>query len=211
YTGAYNFEKNEIFYKTAKFNKLAEGTKTFKQTAIDLSVPNDENADQSLDGSERIFHYAALQEISTGKKVLVVSAHLHYGGTGSGHEEDDKVRRYEIRTLVAWLETMRATYPNQIVTGDMNAHYLSGTGKSAMDIYKDAGFSITRDTAAIKGDTGGTLANSRNTRPEWIFDYILTKGDLSALSYTAIDNKIDNGGTTYPSDHIPVMATILFD
>ena len=211
YTGAYNFEKNEIFYKTSKFTKLAEGTKTFKQTAIDLSVPNDENADQSLDGSERIFHYAALQEISTGKKVLVVSAHLHYGGTGAGHEEDDKVRRYEIRTLVAWLETMRATYPNQIVTGDMNAHYLSGTGKPAMDIYKDAGFSITRDTAAIKGDTGGTLANSRTTRPEWIFDYILTKGDLSALSYTAIDNKIDNGGTTYPSDHLPVMATILFD
>ncbi len=211
YTGAYNFEKNEIFYKTAKFTKLAEGTKTFKQTAIDLSVPNDENADQSLDDSERIFHYAALQEISTGKKVLVVSAHLHYGGTGSGHEEDDKVRRYEVRTLVAWLETQRATYPNQIVTGDMNAHYLSGTGKPAMDIYKDAGFSITRETAAIKGDTGGTLANSRNTRPEWIFDYILTKGDLSALSYTAIDNKIDNGGTTYPSDHLPVMATILFD
>ena len=212
YTGAYNFEKNEIFYKTAKFTKLAEGTKTFKQTAIDLSVPNDENADQSLDGSERIFHYAVLQETATGKKILVVSAHLHYGGTGAGHEEDDKVRRYEIRTLLAWLETQRATYPNQIVMGDMNAHYLSGTGKTAMDIYRDGGFSITHDTALIKGDVGGTLANSgRTTRPEWVFDYVMTRGNFETVYYTAVDNRIDNGNSTYPSDHIPVMATMILN
>ena len=208
YTGRYDFEKNEIFYKTSKFTKLAEGTKTFKQAAIDLSVPNDESADQSLDKVDRIFHYAVLQETSSGKKILVVNTHLHYGGTGDGHEADDKLRRYEIRTLLAWLETQRSTYPNQIVMGDMNSHYKSGQGKVNMALYTDSGFVRTSAAATVRYDVGGTLANSRTTRPEWIFDYILTRGNIDTAYYTAIPNKIDNGGTTYPSDHIPILSKI---
>ncbi|MBR6053151.1 MAG: endonuclease/exonuclease/phosphatase family protein [Clostridia bacterium] len=207
YTGRYDFEKNEIFYKTSKFTKLAEGTKTFRQTAIDLSVPNDENADPDLSDIDRIFHYAALQETSSGKKILVVSAHLHYGGTGSGHEEDDKLRRYEIRALLAWLETQRAAYPDQIVMGDMNSHYKGGQGKVNMELFTDDGFDLTCTEANVKGDVGGTLANSRTTRPEWIFDYIMTRGDLDPAYYTVVDNPIDTDGK-YPSDHVPVLSKI---
>ena len=210
YTGRSNFEKNEIFYKTSKFTKLAEGTKTFRQTAIDLSVPNDENADPDLSDIDRIFHYAALQETSSGKKILVVSAHLHYGGTGSGHEEDDKLRRYEIRALLAWLETQRAAYPDQIVMGDMNSHYKSGNGKVTMTLYTDAGFDRTNSAAvaSVRGDIGGTLAESgRTTRPEWIFDYIMTRGNIATAYYTVVDNPIDANGK-YPSDHVPVLAKV---
>ena len=208
YTGRYDFEKNEIFYKTSKFTKLAEGTKTFRQTAIDLSVPNDENADPDLSDIDRIFHYAALQETSSGKKILVVSAHLHYGGTGSGHEEDDKLRRYEIRALLAWLETQRAAYPDQIVMGDMNSHYKGGQGKVNMELFTDDGFDLTCTEATVKGDVGGTLAESgRTTRPEWIFDYIMTRGDLDPVYYTVVDNPIDTDGK-YPSDHVPVLSKI---
>ena len=207
YTGRYDFEKNEIFYKTSKFTKLAEGTKTFRQTAIDLSVPNDENADPDLSDIDRIFHYAALQETSSGKKILVVSAHLHYGGTGSGHEEDDKLRRYEIRALLAWLETQRAAYPDQIVMGDMNSHYKGGQGKVNMELFTDDGFDLTCTEANVKGDVGGTLANSRTTRPEWIFDYIMTRGNLDPAYYTVVDNPIDTDGK-YPSDHVPVLSKI---
>lgn len=61
----------------------------------------------------------------------------------------------------------------------------------------------------IQGDVGGTLAEGgRTTRPQWIYDYILTNGNLSALSFTVIDNKIDEGGK-YPSDHIPVLAKMI--
>ena len=63
----------------------------------------------------------------------------------------------------------------------------------------------------VKGDTGGTLANSRTTRPHYVFDYIMTEGSASAMSYTAIDNMIDNAGTSYPSDHVPVMSTLVLD
>ena len=210
YTGGYDFEKNEIFYKTSKFTKLAEGTKTFRQTASDLSVPNPEGANPDHSSIDRIFHYAVLQEKLSGKKILVVSTHLHYGGTGNGHEADDKLRRYEIRALLAWLETQRATYPDQIVMGDMNSHYKTGQGKVNMDLFADAGFERTNSAAvaSVRGDVGGTLAeNGRTTRPQWIFDYILTKGDIKTAYYTVVPNPIDAGGT-YPSDHVPVLAKI---
>ena len=210
YTGRYDFEKNEIFYKTSKFTKLAEGTKTFRATASELGIPNPEDADPDISNIDRIFHYAVLQETSTGKQILVVNTHLHYGGMG---EEDHKLRRYEIRALLAWLETQEATYPDQIVMGDMNAHYKiedSTQGHNTMNLFTDGGFDRTNSAAvaSVRGDIGGTLAESgRTTRPKWIYDYILVKGNIDTAYYTVVDNPIDAGGT-YPSDHVPVLARI---
>ena len=204
---AYDFEKNEIFFKTSKFTLKTEGTLSFKTAATLLGVANTESANNKLDNVDRIFHYAVLQSKSSGRKILVVNTHLHYGGTGSGHEEDDKVRRYEIRTLLAWLETQKANYPDQIVLGDMNSHYKgSGQGAVNMRVFTDGGFKMSRTEAKIKGDVGGTLAEqNRTTRPQWIFDYILTKGNVGAAYFTVVNNPIDTG-STYPADHIPVLA-----
>ena len=207
YTGRSDFEKNEIFYKTSKFTLIAEGTKTFRQTASELGVSNPEGADPDISTVDRIFHYAVLQEKSTGKNILVVNVHRHYGGTGSGHEEDDKLRRYEIRALLAWLETQKTTYPNQIVMGDMNSHYKTGQGKVNMAFFWDYGFARTSSVAGVKYDVGGTLANERTTRQECVFDYILTKGSIDTAYYTVVPNPIDTDDT-YPSDHIPILAKV---
>ena len=210
YTGRYNFEKNEILYKTDKFTKISEGTKTFRQTAIDLGVPNTEDADPDISSIDRIFHYAVLQEKSSGKNILVVSAHLHYGGTGEGHEEDDKLRRYEIAALIAWLQTQSATYPYQVVLGDMNSHYKGGQGKVNMKLFEEGGFERTNSAAvaSVRGGIGGTIVRSARTiRQEYIFDYILTKGNIKTAYYTVVPNPIDAGGS-YPSDHLPVLAKI---
>ena len=119
------------------------------------------------------------------------------------------MRRYEIRTLLAWIEAQVFEYDAIVITGDMNAHYLWGSGKPTIDVFTDDGFAVTRDTAPIKGDTGGTLAEGDRTyRPAWVFDYVLTRGSVSALSFTALDNKIDKSGAAYPSDHVPVVARI---
>ena len=211
YTSEYEFEKNEIFYKTSKFDLISEGTKSFRQTAIDLNVPNTENANQSLDTVHRIFHYAVLQEKTSGKRFLVVNAHLYYGATGSGAEEHDKVRRYEIRTLLAWLATQTANYPNQIVLGDMNAYFNSPNGgMQSMSIFADGGFERTAATAEVKGDVGGTTTGSARTeRKPWVFDYVLTKGNVETAYYTVVNNKIDNGETSYPSDHLPVLTKLI--
>ena len=206
------FEKNEIFFKTDKFTKITEGTKTYKSVAAELNVPNPDDADESYDEHGRTFHYAVLQQKATGKKFLFISTHLVYGKTSSTDENAvpyHKMRRYEIRTLLAWLETQKATYPNQIVVGDMNAHYKSGEGKTTMALYTSGGFGMTCTAAPIKGNVGGTLSkSSRTAQDQWIFDYILTKGSFDALSYTVVDNKIDQDNTAYPSDHIPILSKI---
>ncbi|MBO4283157.1 MAG: endonuclease/exonuclease/phosphatase family protein [Clostridia bacterium] len=212
YTTASNFEKNEIFYKTSKFNLISEGTRSFYQTAIDLSVPNTEGADQSLDSAiRRVFHYAVLQEIASGKTILVVNTHLHYGATGNGAQEHDKLRRYEIRTLLAWLQTQEANYPNQIVLGDMNAHYTSPNGGAeSMNLFFNSGYERTSATAEVKRDVGGTTTRAvRTIRQPYIFDYILNKGTVETRYYTVVDNKIDynsNNDLSYPSDHLPILA-----
>ena len=204
---AYEFERNEIFFKTSMFRLIAEGTTPLKQAASDMKVPNSENADLTIDSLNRVFHYAILEHKATGKTILFVSTHLHYGKTGNDALEHDKVRRYQIRGLVAWLDKWSAKYPYQIVVGDMNANYTSGQGKPTMAIYTDAGFGMTLQTAAVKGDVGGTLAGQgRTVRDVYIFDYILTHGSIGAAYYSVIDNNVDSG--KYPSDHLPVVSKL---
>jgi endonuclease/exonuclease/phosphatase family metal-dependent hydrolase len=148
------------------------------------------------------------------KKILVISTHLHYReNTDDTASSDDnaRVRRYEIRLLLAWIEakSQELDFQSIVILGDMNSHYLTGTGKTTMDVFKDAGYSRTFDTAITTGDTDGTLAtNGRTTRPEWIFDYILTKGRVYTNYYSVVPNMNDKGNTAYPSDHLPIMARI---
>ncbi|MBO4283186.1 MAG: endonuclease/exonuclease/phosphatase family protein [Clostridia bacterium] len=205
---AYEFEKNEIFFKTSKFKLIAEGTTPLKQAASDMKVQNSENADLSLDSLNRVFHYAILEHKASGKTILFVSTHLHYGTTGSGSEPHDKVRRYQIRGLLAWLDKWSAKYPYQIVVGDMNANYTSGQGKTTMALYTDGGFQMTLQSATVKGDVGGTLAGQgRTARDVYVFDYILTRSNVGAAYYTVVDNNVDAGGK-YPSDHLPVVSKL---
>ena len=112
--------------------------------------------------------------------------------------------------MIAWLDKWSERYPYQIVVGDMNANYSSGQGKPTMALFTDGGFKMTLQTAAIKEDVGGTLAvNERANRDErYVFDYILTKGSIGAAYYSAVDNKIDKDGASYPSDHLPVIAKL---
>ncbi len=212
------FEKDEIFFKTAKFTLVSEGTKIFLTTATELNVPNTEKVSLLTDNHGRVFHYAVLEQKDSGKRFLVINTHLHYGGTGSGHEEDDKMRRYQLRILFAWIESQGEELPSDlIVMGDMNAHYKEGSpnngGTRTMQLFFDAGFERTAVSAAVKGDVGGTLnfynrsARTNDKGETWAFDHILTRGNIGTAYYTVVDNPI-GAGNTYPSDHIPVMATV---
>ena len=117
------------------------------------------------------------------------------------------MRRYEIRTLLAWLELQSETYPDQLVMGDMNSHYKGGQGAVNMALFTDAGFAMTSQVAQVVEDDGGTLtSNSRAGRDKWIFDYILVRGNIGTAYYSVVNNPVDND--KYPSDHIPVKASV---
>ncbi|MBP5610262.1 MAG: endonuclease/exonuclease/phosphatase family protein, partial [Clostridia bacterium] len=212
---------NNLLYKTSKFNKLNSGCEIYRGQLDEEydGIVDPNGADNSRDKMYRMFTWARLQDKETGKIVLAISAHLHYRKNTddtASNDENTLVRQYEVRLMLAWIAEQTFDYDGVVIVGDMNAHYLEaedGRGRRVIDVFRnEGGYSIARDSAAIKGDTAGTLATTgRTTRPEWIYDYILTKGDLSTLSFTVVDNKIDNDGSSYPSDHVPVKATIVFD
>ena len=201
----------ELFYKTERFNNLDSDYERYSDLESEFSGVPKNGADTGLDTVGKMFTWARLEEKNTGKKILAISTHLHYGGTGSGHEEDDKVRDYEIRLLLAWIEAQTFDYDAVVIVGDMNAHYLSGAGKTTVAIFKEGGFAVTRDVAAIKEDVGGTsTASGRTVREKYVFDYVLAKGNVETVYYSVIDNKIDKDGTAYPSDHVPVVTEFRF-
>ncbi|MBO4284472.1 MAG: endonuclease/exonuclease/phosphatase family protein [Clostridia bacterium] len=216
YTNSNEGSKNEILFKTDKFDQVGEGTLYYKALATELNVPNPENADMSRDNHGRTFHYAILRQKSTGELILVINTHLHYGKTGGDNSEPhDKVRRYEIRTMLAWLEDQELNLPvNQIVLGDMNLYYKASSpnnpGTQAIQLFLNEGFEWAPDAAAVTGDVGGTLDFIHRTSrvdangKTWAFDNILSRGYIDTEYYSVINNPIDNGN--YPSDHIPIMA-----
>ena len=212
---------NNLLYKTAKYNKLNSGCEIYRGQLDEHfdGIVDPNGADNSRDKMYRMFTWARLQDKTTGKIVLAISAHLHYRQNKddtASTDDNAAVRQYEVRLMLAWIAEQTFYYDGVVIVGDMNAHYLEnegGRGRRVIDVFRnEGGYAVARDSAAIKGDVGGTLAEGgRTTRPQWIYDYILTNGNLSALSFTVIDNKIDKGGTAYPSDHLPIKATIFFD
>ena len=212
-----------IFYKTAKFDKSSSGSVRF--TTLPSSYPGVDAGGADMSGKVNTgFTWALLEEKTTGKTILAISTHLHYRKDKSedfNSAENVAIRRYEIRLLCAWVADR--TFDAVVVVGDMNAHYLTGEEKVTVNIFKEeGGFAVTRDTAAIKGDTGGTLDGwdpdteiSRGLRKTYIYDYIMTQGNVDTVYFTVVDNKIDVVSKdeidypAYPSDHVPVLATLV--
>ena len=212
----------ELYYKTERFTKLNSGNKRYSALQTTYSTVPKNGADPNRDEEGRTLVWALLQDKDTGRTILAISTHLHYrkpGDETGATDENAALRRYEIRLLLAWLAD-QSGYDAVVIVGDMNDDYQGregGRGRTTIDEYRNAGFKTARDYAAERGDIGGTLngtgANSvkRSLRQEYIYDYIFTGEGASVAYYSVVDQKIDNGGTSYPSDHLPIMATIVFD
>ena len=222
-TGTSNWP--ELYYKTARFTKLGSGYKRYSalKTTYSSTVP-DNGADMDRDQQGRLFTWAKLQDNQTGRVILAISTHLHFRkqnpNDGDGYKDENAaVRRYEIRLMLAWIADQTG-YDAVVIVGDMNDDYQGregGRGRTTIETYLNAGYKNARDYAAVQGDIGGTLNGKgegevkRSLRNAWIYDYIFTGEGASVAYYSVVDQKIDNNGTSYPSDHLPIMATIVID
>ena len=204
----------ELFYKTARFTKLNSGYKRYSALASEFPGVPKNGADTSRDNQGRLFTWARLEDNETGKVVLAISTHLHYRVDeydNASSDENTLLRRYEIRLLLAWLKAQVFEYDAVVIVGDVNEHYPSSKGRATTDLFRESGFGVARDVAAIKGDVGSTLTRSgRTERDNYVFDLILLRGNVEATYYTAVDNKTDKLGTSYPSDHVPILTEIRF-
>lgn len=221
------WENVDIYYKEAKFEYITSGFEFYKEIAeeypnvddgganMDIDKNGDDQFWWSDDAKGRMFSYVVLKDNDSGAIILVVNTHLHYGdGTGSEekHQDDHILREYQARLMCAWLEDMKAEYPNQIVIGDMNAAPTSNNGKRVINEFTNSGLIFARDEAFLKGDVGGTLASTSTykSRDQYVFDHILYR-NMTAVEYSVINNMVDevDGEMRYPSDHLPVIAKFI--
>ena len=217
-------ENNEILVKTSKFEVLDDGVEYYKVLANDSkyksnAVVSDERVDWDNDtkgtnAKGRFFRWVLVKDKDTGEQFLVVNTHLHYMAHLSDEEalNDDcnkYLRKAQATLLKLWLTDMSETCANQIVMGDLDS---KPDAQSTKAIVEGAGaLDMALEDAAFKGDVGGTLVDSYETRNSHVFDYVLYNSDsLNALEYSVIDNyDTDSNYTKYPSDHLPVYAKFL--
>ena len=220
-SGGNGNENLAIYYKSDKFTLVTSGIGYYKKLAkeytdidakgADLSLDSKGNWDFSvLDEIGRFFRYVVLED-DNGVQYLVVNTHLHYGkGTGSKYPDDELLRDYQTRLLRRWLDNMSADYSNQIVMGDMNA--TPGT-QTIAELTSNDGLVTSKQSATVKYDWGGTIVSGgHETRDPWKFDYVLyTDENMQAVEYSVINNEYDDANyTSYPADHLPVMAKIVY-
>lgn len=219
-SGGNGNENLAIYYKSDKFTLVTSGIGYYKKLAKEYKDVDAKGADLTLDTKGnfdisvfdkigRFFRYVVLED-DKGVQYLVVNTHLHYGkGTGSNYPDDELLRDYQTRLLRRWLDNMSADYSNQIVMGDMNAT----PGKQTIaELTGNSGLLTSENSAIIKHDMGGTLITEHEKREEWIFDYILyTDENMQAVEYSVINNEYDDADyTPYPSDHLPVIAKLIY-
>ena len=210
----------EILYKKGMFTLIDTGVVSYKTLAE--SYTDDENvtnADFSLDNKGtnevgRFFRWAILEK--DGVQFLVVNTHLHYKGEGTSAASDAKnkdLRKAQATLIRRWLDESEEASGcvNRIVMGDMNAQgdaqemkygYLNGSGA----------LNHAKEDALYKGDLGGTLIEEGfSARQPWVYDHILYNAEaLTAYEFSVVDNyDAAPAPTSYPSDHLPVIAKFI--
>jgi endonuclease/exonuclease/phosphatase family metal-dependent hydrolase len=133
---------------------------------------------------KRTATWALMQHKGTGKRFYVVNTHLDHVGTTA--------QTLGMKLIKEKTDAMNRDGLPVIVMGDMNLE----PGSAAFAVL---GMENTREVAK-KSDNIGTFSSK-------LIDHIFFKG-LDVLSYETINGHYD--GTTYLSDHRPIMSTFNF-
>ncbi len=194
-------EYNAIYYNKDKFELVSGGTKWFSATPDRVSM---------YSGARHYmtYNYAELRHKESGVRFMFVVAHFEPYRTSSTNPNQtvnpkaDDVRMAQAKQLKAFIEEQ---YLPVVIVGDFND---SPTAKSIKELISGQTVSYAMDIAKeqIKGSGGTLVSSDYKTRGSAIYDYVfVTAKIISVERYEIIDNKI---GDRYPSDHLPVRATI---
>ena len=229
YAEGYTSEKtmyNPIYFKTEKFNLIANGSKWFTSTPDVASTIDGANTYKNL-------NYVVLEDKETGKRFVYVNLHLIVQGDnnfvhdGDGNDTAFKVQQLQVIYLRSILQELQDEYDlPMFVGGDFNNSYggindwfkNSVVGENAWDITtgtpeETIKLSVARDTAVSKTPVIASCLGSGIFETEDI-----TVGSKIDLWYTSnmdgfvhVYQIIDNKNTTvnkYPSDHLPAKLYV---
>lgn len=182
-----------IFYKKDRFTLEDSGNFWL---AEDINAVGKKGWDAAC---ERVATWGIFKDKESGKKFFFLNTHLDHMG---------KTARHEGASLVLEQAHKLAKGLPIIVTGDFNATPDDDPIKVLTD-KNDPRFIIhSRDIASLKYGPEWTFhdyGRIPEDKREWI-DYIFVKGNIKVLRYGVLTDTLNS---LYPSDHCPVISTLL--
>ena len=182
-----------IFYKKDRFSLEDSGNFWL---AEDMNAVGKKGWDAAC---ERVATWGVFKDKLSGKKFFFLNTHLDHMG---------KVARHEGASLVLEEAHKLAKGLPVIVTGDFNAAPDDDPIKVLTDKNDPRHVTHSREIASLKYGPEWTFhdyGRIPNEKREWI-DYIFVKGDIKVLRNGVLTDTLNH---LYPSDHCPVMATLI--
>lgn len=187
-------EFSAIFYRTDRLELLDNGTFWLSPTP---EVPGSKGWDTAI---ERVATWARFRDRETGCELVHLNTHFDHIGEQARQESARLIRR-RLATLANDLPV--------IVTGDLNADPASipyrvltrDTITAAIAPLRDA-FTVSR--AGHYGPTS-TWTAFRAIEPGRRIDYVLVSDDVAVLTHAILPDSWDG---RFPSDHLPVLASV---
>lgn len=182
-----------IFYKKDLYKVIKTGNFWL---AEDMNAVGKKGWDAAC---ERVATWAIFQDIKSGKKFFFLNTHLDHMG---------KIARHKGAELV--LEQTKRLSENLpvIVTGDFNAVPTDDPIQVLTDKKDPRCLIHSRDLVLLHYGPEWTFhdyGRIPNNEREWI-DYIFIKGNIRVLRHGVLTDTLDN---LYPSDHCPVLSTLI--
>lgn len=186
-------EYSPIFFKKDRFTVEDSGNFWL---AEDMNAIGKKGWDAAC---ERVATWAILKDKVSGKKFFFLNTHLDHVG---------KVARHEGASLV--LEQVKVKGKNlpSIVTGDFNASPEDEPIQVLTNASDSRHLTHTRTMAPLRYGPEWTFHDYGRIpfdKREWI-DYIFVKGNIKVLSHGVLTETLNH---LYPSDHCPVISTLL--
>lgn len=178
-------EHSAIFVRKDRFNILEENTFWLSKTP---KVPGSKDWDAAI---TRVVTWGKLQDKKSKQTFVMINTHF------------DHIGKESRKNSAAILKDSAASISDGlpvIVTGDFN---FTRDKEPYAVMTKDSGLRLTD---AAPSDTPGTACGFVvGARPCNAIDYIFHSAHWTSSNYRVMQ---DNDGKYYPSDHLPVMATL---
>jgi endonuclease/exonuclease/phosphatase family metal-dependent hydrolase len=178
-------EYSAIFYKKDMYDIIDQNTFWLSETP---EVPGSKSWDAAI---TRVASWAMMKEKATGKTFVIVNTHFDHIGKAARANSALMIKKFV------------SQYKNSpvIITGDFNSQpeelpYQNMIAKSGNRIF---------DSRPVNSKAG-TFCNFKvNSMECKTIDYIFHSSHWQTKKYLVIE---DNDGAYYPSDHLPVTATL---